>query len=61
MANQIAGLFLKRDHVDFLIAEKHQSFLQSSAVDFGGRDQAYPRYIPKITSFQYLCNISRKR
>ena len=36
-------------------------FLEISAVAFGGRDQAYPRYIPKITSLQYLCNISRKR
>ena len=32
-----------RDQVDYLSADKHQSFLQGSANDFVGCDQACPK------------------
>ena len=46
------------DEVDFLHADKHESFLQIDAVIFYGGWSSVPKE-PKI-SLQYLCNISRK-
>ena len=56
LINQIAGSFkvqnlLKRfrDQIDFLFADKHQSFLQIGTIVFGGPD--IPK-VPKIRSVQ---------
>ena len=50
LANQIAG-FLKcnickklRDQVDLLFTDKHQSFVQASAIAFGWHGQSCPKY-----------------
>ena len=45
--------------VDLLHADKHESFLQIDAMIFDGGWSSIPK-VPKITSLQYLCNISNK-
>ena len=47
------------DEVDFLHADKHESFLQIDAMIFDGEWSSIPK-VPKTTSLQYICNISRK-
>ena len=47
------------DEVDFLHADKHESFLQIDAMIFDGEWSSIPK-VPKITSLQYIWNISRK-
>ena len=34
----------RRDKIDFLHADKHQTFLQVDAINHGGHDQVYPNY-----------------
>ena len=43
------------NEVDFLHADKHESFLQGDSITLGVRSQACPRY-----SKQQVCNISEK-
>ena len=43
--------------VDFLPANKHESFLQVDSITLGLRGM--PK-VPKTIRSQYLCNISRK-
>ena len=47
------------DEVGSLPADKHNSFKQVDSITLGVRSYACPKY-PKITSLQYLCNVSRK-
>ena len=48
-----------RDEIDFLSADKHESFLQGDGVTLGVHSQACLKY-PKLRNLQNLCNISRK-
>ena len=34
-----------RDEVNFLYADKHQTFLQVHSTNFGGHDQSWPKYL----------------
>ena len=43
----------------FLFMDKHQSFLQDGTIDYGGCDQACPKY--KNNKFANISNISKKR
>ena len=45
--------------VDFLPADKHESFLQVDSMALGVGSQASSR-VSRATNLQYLCNISRK-
>ena len=47
------------DEVDFLHADNHENFLQMNDMIVVGGWSSIPK-IPKITSLQYLCNISKK-
>ena len=46
-----------RGQIDFLFADKHQSFRQVGAITFDVRIQVCPKY----PNLWYLCNVSRKR
>ena len=50
-----------RDEVDFLHADKHQTFLKVDTINLGGRGQARPGMpkLLKITSLQNLCDIPK--
>ena len=47
------------DEVDFFHADKHESFLQIDAIILDGGWSSILK-VPKITSLQHLCNISKK-
>ena len=47
-----------RYEFDFLHEDKYQSFLQADTIAFSDHSQIFQ--VTKITSYQYLCNISSK-
>ena len=49
-----------RDKVDFLHADKDESFLEIDTMIFDGEGQAFPK-VPKIASLQFLHNISKNK
>ena len=51
-------LYLKKgvsDEVDFLNADKHQSFLKAVSIYFDGFDQAFSKYPEKLTISLWYC------
>ena len=51
----------KYNSLKYIVPEdKHQSFLQTDTIVFGGHSRTCPKY-QKKTSLQYLCNISRNK
>ena len=50
----------KRDQVDFLHTDKHQTFLRVDGISFVAQGQPFQKH-PKKTSLQNLYIISRKK